>query len=461
MSKYENNFELLLRYTEGTASAEELRSVEQLLSDDAEARFLLRQIAEHAVVSADVERLSQGDRGRASVAIPTKRGVSNPARRSWMVAAAAIIFCLIWASWFQESPGQEQECITVIAVNGPCEWTGNGGHVTNSFGVGEKLPGGTLELLAPDSRVEFAFLDDSRVALAGLSEVTISSGTDLTKGPQQKRMHLKHGRLAAVVREQPQGLPMLVRTTSAELIVVGTQFDVEAASSSTSLTVQKGKVRLKRLLDGREVAVLAQQTAQASLDDQGQLLANRRSAPVSVWQSDLHEDVVCGKWVSELWALGAKLKKAVRSGEMTKEAAGEAFRGAASLGTASGSVWAVPSPVGAIVVLSPKASSIQPVLLNAKSTIRIKMQLHSKVALRIGLTVRGPSGGFAGKFSTQISAETLAAEGSVVELELPVSRFQDPLKPAESPAGKELKDWWCVADSSSAKVQIQSVRIVD
>lgn len=352
------------------------------------------------------------------------------------------------------------EIITVTSVGGPIAWTGDGGRVSNELAVGEKLPGGTMELLAPDSFVEFAFEDQSTVSLAGLSAITISTEQSDTPSKRQKELHLRHGRLFASVQKQPSGRPLLVHTPSAELTVLGTQFDVETVSDSTRLTVNQGRVRLKRLPDGKEVDVPAQQSVLASLEDHNGLSPRKRNSPVSDWQSDLREDVVKGKWISRLWGLGAKLKMAVANGEMTKDAAIKAYKNAAYFDDSTGSVWTVPSPVGALIVLSPRRSMEQPIQLSANTRVLVRGQAYSQDAMQIGLSVGYPDGGFAGKYSTLIPSSKLAG-GVEFELEIPLSRFHNKKNPDRSPIGCELTDWWCVAEASAARFEITSVELTD
>ena len=92
---------------------------------------------------------------------------------------------------------------------------------------------------------------------------------------------------------------MLVHTPSAELKVLGTQFNVDALFESTRLTVNKGRVRLKRLTDGREVDVTAKYEVTASMEDQDGLPLSARRRAVSVWKSALRTDVIRGKWLSD------------------------------------------------------------------------------------------------------------------------------------------------------------------
>ena len=64
------------------------------------------------------------------------------------------------------------------------------------------------------------------------------------------------------------------------------------------------------------------------------------------------------------------------------------------------------------------------------------------------------------KYSTQTPGSEMAA-GEDFEIELPIDRFRDAKNPSSAPTGKELIDWWCIAESSSAKYEITRVEITD
>lgn len=363
-------------------------------------------------------------------------------------ALALLLSCWLYYGWRSTTPE-----IELVEFRGEILLTGDGGKVVQDLAIGHRFLGGTVESVSPDSYCKLRFDDKTTVTISGRTLVTLSQNG-------QKIVRLRRGNLSADVTPQPIDHPMLVFTEAAELKVLGTEFNVEAMSGATSLVVNEGLVRLKRLTDGKQIEVPARQSVIASLEDQSRLSPIRRETPVTAWQSDLERDSVIGKWISRHWMLGAKLKKAVANGEMTKSAAVRAYKTAASFDDATGSVWAMPSPVGSLIVLSPRRSLEQPVLINANTWIKVCGRTYSQFPMKIGLSVGRPDGGFEGKYSTQILGSEMAA-GEEFEIEFPIDRFRDAKNPSRAPTGKELIDWWCITESSSAKYEITRVEITD
>lgn len=456
MSQENRTSDLLIRYLDGALIGEEHERAEAWLREDAEARLMLRTLAEQAVVAADVERVKTDSTIQLSAAIGVNQG-SWARNWHWVLATVAAVglFAIVIRQAVFVSDA-ERPLMTVVALNGPFEWTGDAGRVSSEIMVGDRLPGGTMQMLAPDAWAEFEFPDQSSVTLTGLSAVTIS-------GDQQKEIHLRHGSLSADVQPQRVGHPMLVKTPSAELKVLGTKFDVEAVSELTRLTVSEGRVRIKRLVDGKEVDVPALQTVTATLEEQNVLAPSKQKAPITEWRSDLREDVVKGKWFSSLWRLGISLKKSVRSGEMTEDAAQAAYKDAVSLSDATGGVWSLPSPHGSLVVLSPMNSLQQPLRLNANTRMRVRCRVTAATSLRIGFSAYYANGGFAGKYSAVIPIEHPSDESgdADVVIDLPISRFHVEKNAAKTAAGNDLMDWWCVTDESSVKVEIIQLEMTD
>jgi len=457
MNDPSSNCELLLRYLDNALSPEERARVEKLLRVDRAARDMFRDLAEQAVVIADVNRVHQANVSQLaqSNTDPPSRPQSN--LTTFVKAVLALAAVLLFAMTVRQllpSDGGELKIITVTAIDGPTQWTGSAGRITDELIVGSELPGGTIELMSAASWIEFEFRDQSRVILSGQSEVIISE-------QQHKELRLKHGSLSANVQPQPAGRPMLVHTPTAELKIIGTQFNVDALADSTRLAVNEGRVRLKRLVDGKEVDVPAHHEVRASMQDENGMSVNERSEAVSVWKSDLKNDVVSGKWISDHWMLGMKLKDSVASGEMNEAAAIRAYKNAATLQNESGSVWAEASPFGSLVALSVPQSSTRPVVLGANTIFRIRGRLHSRVSVTFGISTRKKDGGFAGKYSDKFPDSDLRSNGNAFEIELPITKLQQSAKSGDSLIGKELSDWWCVADSMSGKLEITSVELVE
>lgn len=72
-----------------------------------------------------------------------------------------------------------------------------------------------------------------------------------------KRLRLVRGGLHARVARQPEGTPMIFLTPQAEARVLGTTLRLVVEGEATRLEVFEGRVRLKRLADGRSVDVPA------------------------------------------------------------------------------------------------------------------------------------------------------------------------------------------------------------
>ncbi|MGZ0171907.1 MAG: FecR domain-containing protein [Planctomycetales bacterium] len=452
MTDRKPTLELLLRYLDNDLPSNERTDVQDLLRQNQAAREMFREIAQQAVVIADVARVSGATCVERTAEVSSDIRGRLAARQRLLLAVAAIAFLAVTVSLLRL--GGEPAIVTIKALNGPVEWIGSGGRVTEGLAVGRALPGGTIELLSADSWIEFEFHDESTVTLSGQSAVTISE-------QKQKELHLRYGSLSANVQPQPTDCPMLVHTPSAELKVLGTQFNVDALPEATRLAVNEGRVRLKRLTDGKEIVVPAKHEVTASMEDQNGLPLNARARAVSVWKSDLREDVVRGKWLSDHWMLGMRLKKAVASGEISEADAVATYKNAAALDAEGGSVWADASPYGSLVLLSVARSSATPVALSATASIRIRGRLHSRVSVRFGITTKESAGGFGGKYSISVEDDALRGDDNSFEIELPLSTFEEETEFGNSLIGKELSDWWCVAESTSAKLEITNVELIE
>ena len=418
-----------------------------LNSEDSEARH-------EAFVRSTMSQLPSGEAefvGEVMKMLPT-RSTRGPVR-PLLFRGLAVAALLLLAAFLVFRTSAAPEVARITGLHGAVQWTGAGGIVEPLDTVGEVLRGGTLETQSADAWAELTYRDGTSVTVSGRSLLTLSD-------QQQKIVRLRYGNISAKVAPQPNGRPMLVLTPSAELNVLGTQFSVDAQSESTRLVVTEGRVRLKRNTDGKQVDVEAQHAITTSISQQDGLVPVQRADATPAWRSDLESDVVFGKWVSRLWSLGAKLKLAVANGEMTKASAIQAYKNAAHIDDATGSVWSVPSPFGALVVLSPQRSMERPVLLDANTRIIVRGRAYSQGAIKIGLSVGHRDGGFAGKFRTQIPASQ-TADGEEFEFDIPIDRFQDETNPDSSPIGGELIDWWCVTEASSAKFEIIDVELTD
>jgi len=265
--------ELLMRYFDGRATAAEMQSLNALLKEDAGARDVLAEICFQAVAMADLAR------ERAMVPCARKADLARQGpvgrRRWWAIAATACAAILVLAvfAWWPSWPGP----VLLADFSGPVTWVDPAGQSHHDLKPGDELHGGTVQVQGTASFANLLFRDGSTVTLAGESEVTVVARS-------QKMLLVRNGDLRAEVRPQRAGRPMLLRTPTAEVEVLGTRFSMGVDPQETRLTVAKGRVQMRRLADGSTTEVPEQASAVATLRTTDALKAQHRLPPPARWR---------------------------------------------------------------------------------------------------------------------------------------------------------------------------------
>jgi len=251
-------------WLDGRISEAESETLQQELRDSEEARTAFRLYAELDTVIREVAD-TQGV-GTISKAGGSSMSTPGPAMTPFAKAAlalAAVIIVAVTGTLYYQHVNANRNIARITGLNGALTWIGNGGRIVQGSGSEQEptrwsnvlsedaeLPGGTIEGTAPDSWFELEFDDGSSAMIFGESILTFSD-------QGQKELRLKQGRFSATVVPQPAGEPMLIHTPVADLKVIGTRFDVEAGPESTMLYVREGKVRIRRVSNGKTVDVQA------------------------------------------------------------------------------------------------------------------------------------------------------------------------------------------------------------
>jgi hypothetical protein len=112
------------------------------------------------------------------------------------------------------------------------------------------------------------------VGLMGLAALRLDDATEISLAGEtriecrrdagQTTVILHEGYLSANVMPQAAGHPLLIRTASAEMRVLGTRLAVSADHETAELGVQHGRVNVKRLTDGKTLEVGGGQCAVVS-----------------------------------------------------------------------------------------------------------------------------------------------------------------------------------------------------
>lgn len=401
---------LIQKHIDGRTDATEAAALSALLEANAEVRLLYLQLARiHATLATDfaeeprpaIEPKQQLDR----------TGDTPRKRRVWLGISAVACVLVVSAAVVLTRSRPVAPVARLTAVSGPVQWIGDGGKVESDSLVGREVGAGSLESLSVDSWAVLEYPDGTTVTLTGRTVLALVSGS-------QKEMRLGHGRVSVNAARQPSGQPLLIRTPTALLEVLGTQLNVDSDSSSTRVSVNEGRVRVTRLVDGTATDVPADHQATATVDRGAELKAVRRSQPVSVWRTQFPAGVNYGDW------------RVSANGE--------------------GGVWAKsllltcakPKPLliyVASAAVVPEDSS--PLVLADGGRFVARGQLETAAEVFFGVTMNHTKGGFAGKYY----ARRQFAGGGPFEWAIPLGEFvpQEPAFPP-SPAGMEIVECWCL-----------------
>jgi len=391
------------RHLDGIATAEEVKALSAKLESDAQVRLLYLRLAEiHArLATGEIATPRDGTTEEQLRDLVVQLESSSKRRhRQWnvltgvnghglltvaVVVIAVLSLGLVYQLMYsgQRDPGAsnivphhsiaDAPIARITGLSGSLIWTGDRGQMVRDLKVGRELAGGTIEGVAPDSWFELQFNDGSTVMISGTSMLTFADA-------EQKELRLKEGIFSANVAPQPEGKPMLIHTPSTVLEVLGTQFDVEANMVSTVLNVTEGKVRVRRLSDGREIDVPARHRVVAEGD--GDLTL--RSIPESVnhWKSQLHQRPGSyGKWLPATQDRAAAQK----------------------------AIPFIPSEHPAVTLylsgVPVSRNDGRPVVVRSDSHFIVRGRLNNPAKVYFGIAVSDLNGDFAGKFRLDLDSD--------------------------------------------------------
>jgi ferric-dicitrate binding protein FerR (iron transport regulator) len=413
---------LLARVVDETIKPEGLAELERRLDGDPDAQ---RRYLHYLDLHADLEQVNGGEQGGAFV--------RRFRRRHWIAAGLATAAAITLASLFlfRDTPSPDL-VVRVVDLDGPIGWIGDG-KSRSLIKVGDTLPGGTLETLAPDSSAEVEFADGSSVSLAGHSSIAIS----LIDG--QKVLRLREGNLSIEAAKQPIGLPMQIVTPSAQAEVLGTQFNVTANEFSARFVVNEGLVRVTRLADGKVEEVSADEVVVAALEQGTDFIARPRRAFVESWTSELPRDRLQGRWETgnESVPGGLRAMPHLWKGEPGK-------------------------PENPILLYSavfdPSAGRLPPVQLASGTRVTVRGRIDREQRIDVGFGTNRTRGGEAGKYSVPRGVKVGPDEDGRFEFELKLNDFKPKRKHfSASPIGHEI-DWlWVQTVKVDAGLVVESI----
>ncbi|MCB1079483.1 MAG: FecR domain-containing protein, partial [Verrucomicrobiae bacterium] len=255
-----------------------------LLDEDGEKRLatILRQdpgARQYYLNYLGLTAALQWEYADAAAAPPAPVAVQKPAWRRWAVPLASAAVAIL-GLFLLLRPAATPLIAMIEFTDGAALWTDASGSGDRPVEPGTALPAGTLRLEGASASAQVRFSDNTLITLNGESDVSISD-------QDRKRLVLRRGNLTASVTPQPDESPLTITTPAAEIEVIGTILAVEADSDQTSVMVDSGRVRVRRLADGKSIEVGEGRKTKVSLDRSADLTALPAIASPETWDSDL------------------------------------------------------------------------------------------------------------------------------------------------------------------------------
>jgi ferric-dicitrate binding protein FerR (iron transport regulator) len=429
--------ETLLRYLDGRLAADEVAHVEACLRTDPAARAFLREVAEQAVLVADLERMTAAResplRGVARPALPSRSVLHFPAW-GWGLAAAAV-FVLV-AGWVAFAPpGFHRARVQVLRATGSSHYFGASDPRGGALGVGTSLGAGdALETQSCDAWIEMRLPDHATLTMAGNSSLRVLGAEP------NAQFQLLEGTLWVSPAPRPDRTSLVVQTPTATVVAQAAQFDLQTSSTDSILRVNQGEALVTPLPQGTPVRVQAGQQVSVSLGHPGRLKLQSQPRPTDRWACELAEvpDVLLGR----------------RNPGQGNDEPGVA---------AEPLLWPVSDRdtllLHAVAVAAWRTTD-QPVVLRADSRLRFRGRTSRPQTVRFGFSTQKVRGVFAGKFEVDVPPSRLRPVGSTWAVELPLRDFQ-PLSPQlnASPEGLELTDLYALTVQVDAGLELISIEL--
>ncbi|MDP5004314.1 MAG: FecR family protein [Verrucomicrobiales bacterium] len=424
-SKHRDLDPLLARLVDETITPDEMLKLERRLDGNPEEQ---RRYLHYLDLHADLVQVDGGEQGEALV--------RRLRRRHWIAAGLAAAAAITLASLFlfRDDTPSPMPVVRVVDLNGPVKWI-VGGEAISRIKVGDALPSGTLETLAPDSWAEVVFPDGTNVSLSGQTSVAIS----LIEG--RKVLRLRDGDLSIDAAKQPIGSPMQIITPSAQADVLGTRFNVTADEFSARFVVNEGLVRVTRLADGKVEDVAAEEVVVAALEQGTEFTASPRRAFVESWKSELPRDRLQGQW------------------EPGSEDVPDGLRAMPHLWRGESGDPREPILLFS-AVFDPSAGRLPPVQLAAGTRFLVRGRINRELRVDVGFGTNRARGGTVGKYTIPHGVHVRPNGNGRFEFTLALEDFK-PMRShfPDSPTGHEI-DWlWIQTAKVDAGLVIEGIEL--
>ncbi len=444
MNPGQPNHELLLRHLDGRLTPEEQAEVARHLREDASARAFLREVAEQAVMVAELERI-----GACREELTRPGSFPEEARKrsfpkvipvdfrtwQWGLAAVAAIALPIGFTLLLP-PTNHPGTVQVSKVTGASQLFGANGRIQNALTIGTTLGiGDTVETPSCGAWIELRLKDGSALTIAGHSTLRI-----LEPDGGRPRFKLIQGSLWRRPGTGQTTTTVLIDTPTVAAELPAAQFDVQTSSDKTLVRVNEGLARVRPQWDASSLEVTKGHQVAAALGRKEPLAMVPQPEPINYWACDLWQvpEVILGRWLPPGGTERARL-------------------GVEPL------LWPVSEQTSVMLYAAALAawkSTEHPVLLHEDSKLVFRGRTERSHTVRFGFSAQKIRGVFAGKFEVDIPTAELGPAGATWEIALPLGRFR-PLQPqlSGSPDGLELTDVYALTVKDDAGLEINHIEL--
>ena len=282
----EQFLDLVVRYVEGDLDAAEVRTLDEVLRTDAARRAdfvdyclqaqLLREFGgaflEHEAPATPSEAAPSSLAGRTRAeSISTRRLTGRPVAALCTVAVLA--FCAIWILTIAFTPSA---ALSVRRLDGTVSVVRDGRRMplTN-----ERRALRERDLIHVEEASGHAVVEYS-----GGTQVSLVGVTSLGIDDDGQQLLITEGTVRAVVAPQETDRPLILRTSQADVEVLGTILSIARYDDRTEVSVDEGRVRVAPVTGGKTIELAEGEFAIAR---QGaELIARAMPRPPDAWSVD-------------------------------------------------------------------------------------------------------------------------------------------------------------------------------
>lgn len=436
--------EMIIRYLDQSLDDSDCEQVEAWLHDQKEARDFLREVAEQAILLADLEKMT-------ATAQPSLSERASPVhgsilRQVWSgsgntalgvtIGFIAVLLTTWWlVAW---NDARRVSDFRVEKVTGSSRYLASTGQTDEALLADSILKiGDSVETRSCDAWVTIRSSDLMQLTIAGHSNLR------LTKGDSKQRwIQLTSG---AFWVDPPAGRDqnaLFIETSTAVIKSMAAQLNIHTTDSETVLRVNRGIAEVTRRIDGRVADVPAGCQLTIVLGAKTSMQVIDQPTPVNSW--------TCRSMDGSEILVGQLLPPSNRDRLRV---------GAAPL------LWPIPQREPVMLYAAAVAawkSSRHPVQLQEDSVLWFRGRFQRPKSIRFGFSTQKIQGVFSGKFEIDVDPSRLKQVDDAWEVLLPLAEFF-PVQPelGKTPQGLELTDVYALTINEDVGLEINEIELIE